>query len=364
MAGSDAAESPRGSARRSARAQGRGRAVRVLARAAAGQPRTPSPPAPPHTPPGILAMLGEVSTALLPTATALQHGEVRELLEFSPDHRVRWRERPVSLGISPPVAEGVDCGLAVARHPAVRAIGTIALRATVVGGRIVQSSARCSITRSASDKRQGWFHYLSRVGVLEVMTRVTHETPARLAEGFLGDRPSSATLDLTSPTDRLLGRIGLRRLDNEAPLRAGTLRLRWAARVGDLPRAQVALRVHDDLTRTALIVVPTESELDGVQRFCEDLAAHDWLLTVAADAVERADLAGPGTAESVDILAPVLEHLAHLWVPGAHTPAALRDLWAQLAEEPDLAAQWLRTVGHMRNRLLVSTWKAMHENAG
>ncbi|MET8649547.1 SCO2521 family protein [Nocardia aurea] len=306
-----------------------------------------------------MAVFGEVCTALLPTTEALRRGEVEELLELNPDSRMQWRERPLSLGISPSTLHGVDCQLVAPAHPTIHAIGTVATRAVVVGGRVVQSSAHCVVVRSAFDKRQGWAHYLNRAGVLEVVTRIGSETTKRMAEGFLGTTGKGA-LDLTTYTDGLLGDIGMRRL-GRAPLRTGTTRLRWAARVGEVDAPQVAFRLQDDILRTVLVVVPSGEELSAAQRFCEDLAVHDWLLTAVTDAVERADLAGPGAA-AADIIGPVLHHLAHLWVPGAHTPPELRGLWGQLREEPDFTAGWRATIDHLRNRMLLSIWNTLRHN--
>nr|WP_269781537.1 SCO2521 family protein [Nocardia bovistercoris] len=340
----------------------------MIARSATAQPRLRGEPAP-STPPyaaqpslshGILAVFGEVRSLLLPTAVALQRGEVEDLLALDPDHRVRWRTRPISLGISSEVLNGVDCALAAPSHPAVRAIGTVARRGVVVGGRVLQSSARCTVVRSAHDKRQGWDHYLARAGVLEVIAKVSDATSARLTEGFLATR-GGPTLDLESITAGLVNDIGMRRL-GRAPLRAGTTRLRWAARIGDVDSPRVSFRLLDDVVRAALIVVPSEPELMDAQRFCEDLAVHDWLLTVLTDAIERADLAGPASPEATEIIAPVLQHLAHLWLPEAHTPPELRGLWTQLQADAALTAEWRNSVAHLRNRVMMAMWSATRPN--
>lgn len=347
---------PRGRSGFAGGAHRRARATRLLSRSARAQPRTPEPL------PTTLAVFGEVATTLLPTSAALQRGEVEDLLGLFPGQRAHWRERPISLGISAPGAEGIDCTLAAPDHPAVRAIGTVATRALVVGGRVLQSSAQGTVTRALSDKRQPWSHYLSRVGVLEVITKVTGETGDRLVEGFLAARVGATGLDLTSVTDRLLGQVSLHEgLDHDVPLRGGTTRLRWAARVAP-GAARVAFRLLDDRQRTVLVSVPAEADLAAAQRFCEDLAVHDWLLTAVASAIERADLAGPGNSAAAEILAPVLHHLAHLWVPGAHTPPELRGPWEQLQRDPDFTADWRRSVDHLRNRMLVATWNAMRPN--
>ncbi|WP_433759323.1 SCO2521 family protein [Nocardia sp. CA-135398] len=330
----------------------RGRAVRLLVRAGAAQTRTPVGP---------LVVFGEVDTCLLPAATPLSRGDLEELLELVPGRPMLWRERPMSLAVSPTTAEGVDCRLAAPSHPDVRAIGTVATHAVVVGGRVLQSSARTRVVRAAGDQRRTWSHYLSQVGVSEVITKVTAETGVRLAEGFLAaGPPPMGTLDLASIANRLLGRIRMdQRLDQNTPVQSGTTRLRWAARIGDPAQPVVWFRLRDDTVRTVLITVRTEAELADVQRFCEDLAVHDWLLSVTAAALEQSDLFAPGSAESVAVLAPVLHHLAHLWVPGAHTPPALRGLWTQLNTDPDFTAGRRALIDQLHNRVLVATLDAV-----
>jgi hypothetical protein len=335
-----------------ARGQRRGRAMRLLARSADAQPRTPAGP---------LIALGEIDTCLLPAAAPLPRGDLEELLELVPGRPMHWRERPLALAVSPPVAEGVDCLLAAPAHAEVRAIGTVVTHAVVVGGRVLQSSARTRVVRAAGDQRRTWSHYLNQPGVTEVITKVTADTRARLAEGFLApESPAAGTIDLASIVHRLLGRIRMDpRLDQRVPVQSGTTRLRWAARIGETARPLVAFRLHSATVRTVLVTVRTEEELAGVQRFCEDLAVHDWLLTVTGQALEQSDAYPPGSAESVAVLAPVLHHLAHLWVPGAHTPPPLRELWTQLQIDPNFTADRQGLIDQLRNRMLVATLDAL-----
>ncbi len=335
----------------------RARTERLLTRGAQAQPRAARPL------PDVLAVFGEISSGLLPTAVALRRSEVEEILELAPGQRAHWRERPISLGVSASGAEGVDCQLAAPGHTSVRAIGTVAVRAVVVGGRVVQSSGQAIVVRSPSDQRMPWSHYLERDGVLEVVTKVNGDTGIRLSEGFLAGQSAGQSLDLTSITERLRRRIGMNTaLGNDLPLRVRGTRLRWVARVDDVAVPRVSLRLHDDTRRTALIRVPSESELTAAQRFCEDLALHDWLLTAIAATIERADLAGPASAASTDILATFLQNLAHLWAPGAHTPEPMRKLWRQLQDEPDFTADWRRSIDHLRHRMMVATWHAIRAN--
>ncbi|WP_107655711.1 SCO2521 family protein [Nocardia suismassiliense] len=308
-------------------------------------------------------VLGETHTCLLPTAKPLRRSNLEQLLDLMPGHPVHWRERPLSRAVSPDLVTGVDCELAAPGHAAVRAIGTVANHAVVLGGRVLQSSAQAKVVVAERPERQVWSHYLSRAGVLEVLTKVTTETSSRLTNGLLADGPPTpGVLDLASIAHRLLGRITMDpHLDQGAPLRSGTTHLRWAARVGDVEQAQVAFRVLNDTDRTAEITVRGANELAAAQQFCEDLAAHDWLLTVLRATLEKSDLFYPGTPESTALLAPALHHLAHLWAPGAHTPAPLRALWAPLEADPGFTADRQILVDELRNRVLVSALDAKRQ---
>ncbi|MEU0500068.1 SCO2521 family protein [Nocardia sp. NPDC005998] len=337
----------------------RARAVRLLVRAAEGQPRMPVRPS------GPLIALGQIDTCLLPAATPWSRDDLEGLLELMPGRPMLWRERPMSLAVSPTTAEGVDCLLAAPAHPSVRGIGTVATRAVVVGGRVLQSSAWSSVVRAGNDQRRNWSHYLSNPGVIEVISKVNGETGARLAEGFLAAGAAPAgTLDLASIVNRLLGRVRMNpHLDQNVPLQTGTTQLRWAVRIDAVERPRVAFRLQNDTVRTVLLTVRDEDELAQAQWFCEDLAVHDWLLTVIAAALVQSDLFDPGSDESVAVLAPVLHHLAHLWVPGAHTPRPLRGLWAQLQEDPDFTADRQGLIDQVRNRVLVAALDAAQRRA-
>lgn len=339
------------------------RAVPLAGRRGRAEPsENPSPPTPAKPDP--LIVLGEIRTSLVPDSTALTRGAVEELLALVPGRRVLWRERPSTLATSPTTAVGVDCQLATPSRTAVRAIGTVAVHGIVVGGRVLQSSARTTVIRAATDRRQTWSHYLTRVGVTEVITRVTAETGAELAAGFLAPgEPATDTLDLASISQRLLRQIRMDlRLDQHAPMQTETTRLRWAARIADVEVPKVVFRLEDEGVRTVLVTVRTEEELVAAQRFCEDLALHDWLLTVAGAVVDESDLYPPASVESAEILAPLLAHLVHLWMPAAHSPVLLRPLWRQLQVNPGFTSDWLARVGLLRDRMAVATLAAMRRS--
>jgi hypothetical protein len=308
-----------------------------------------------------LILLGEVRTCLVPDSTALGRSMLEELLALIPGRRMLWRERPTTLATSPTTAVGVDCQLATRPRGGVRAIGTVATHAVVVGGRVLQSSAHTMVVPAEASHRQTWSHYLARVGVMEVISKVTDATGGELAECFLAaGEQSDGTVDLASISQRLLARIRMdMRLDQHAPMQTRTARLRWAARIADVPQPILTFELQDELVRTVVMTVRDESELAVAHRFCEDLALHDWLLTVAAAVVEEADLYSPSSAESAELIAPLLTHLVHLWMPGAHAPAPLRGLWEQLEHDPGFTREWLARVGQLRDRMSVATLAAM-----
>ncbi|MFF0608713.1 SCO2521 family protein [Nocardia tengchongensis] len=316
-----------------------------------------------------LVLLGEVRTALLPNSGGLAAREASALLSLLPGQRVSMRERPLALAVSPSSPVGVDCRLATVSRSESRAIGTVAAHAVLVGGRVLQSSACSSVVRAADQHRRPWSHYLTRAGTVELVHRIGDDTSTAvdLTEGFLeGSGPT--TLDLGSISERLLTRVRTDpRLDQDPPVHSGATRLRWAARVAPpvdgsaRGRTLFAFRLEDENTRSVRIMVPTVRDLAGAQRFCEDLAIHDWLLSTLASALSDADRPRPESDSSKE-LAPLLEQLVHLWMPGAHTPPRLRELWTRLESDPGFTRQWTAQVGHLRDRLAVATLEALRSS--
>ncbi|WP_405487249.1 SCO2521 family protein [Nocardia sp. NBC_00511] len=314
-----------------------------------------------------LVLLGEVRTCLLPTERALAGRETSALLALLPGQQVQIRERPLPRAVSPGIAVGVDCVLATVRNAKARSVGTVATHAVLVGGRVAQSSSAVRVVRAADSNRKPWDHYLASVGTVELIPRIGDDTAAAvdLAEGFL-EASSATTLDLASISDRLLTRVTMdaQRGGERAPVRTSPTRLRWSARVAPTldgearGRTVVGFRIENESVRSVRIVVPTVQDLAAVQRFCEDLAVHDWLLTTLGSAL--ADVQGIGRdRDPVAMLSPLLEQLVHLWMPGAHTPPRMRELWSRLEADPGFTKQWQAQVGQLRDRLTVATLEAL-----
>jgi hypothetical protein len=197
---------------------------------------------------------------------------------------------------------------------------------------------------------------------VEAVSKPGDAAGARLADGHL--RPNNGDrLDLTSISRRMSTSIRVDpRLDQGVPFRAGTTQLRWAVEVGTPgDRPGFVFRLDSDTQRSVRLIVP-ESEVTAAQRFCEDLAVHDWLLTTIGQVADRFGPADQEVGRVLDQLAPLLEQLAPLWMPGAHTPAALRRPWEQLEADPGFTRQWTARVGQLRDRMTTATLHALRNS--
>ena len=139
-------------------------------------PTAPGPTARP-----VLAC-GEVRTCLLPSFQALDGRAAAQLLRLRADEQVRVSERPNLYALSPETLTGVDCRLPTSNGAKVRAVGTVAARAALTEGRLLQSTAYFSAPAAGPDLRRPWGHYLVRPGVVEPFGRLPEQPTA---EGVL-----------------------------------------------------------------------------------------------------------------------------------------------------------------------------------
>ncbi|MFF2553655.1 SCO2521 family protein [Nocardia sp. NPDC058058] len=313
-----------------------------------------------------LAALGEIRTCLLPHSTTLDIQATEELLALIPGANVVSRDRPGPLAFSPPRAVGVDCHLSRGGTATARIVGTVASTAILVGGRISQVSSHVTVVRAPQKLRRSWSHYVSRVGTVEIIGTLPDREGAdqQLTDAYrampTSDSADMAFLDIASVCARQLDELRYSPLlDQSPPLLAPTTRLRWTARVGKEKATSVYFEYHrDDQPRTLTVTVQRAEDLPTARRFCEDVAAHDWLLTVINAKVLAANGFGGGYARQVEVLAPVLEHLAHLWMPGAHVPDEIRSLWRKLQTDPGFSRQWDTRVAQLEHRIAVATYHA------
>ncbi|WP_415940950.1 SCO2521 family protein [Streptomyces sp. 067-1] len=302
------------------------------------------------TPPAVL-VCGEIRTCLLPARQTLDLRSAARLLGLRPGERVLLSERPGRYARSPNTLTGVDCPVPSADGARVRAVGTVAAHAALTEGRVLQTSAHCRLPGTGPDRRRPWGEYLVRPGLVEPLGRLPHEAVAR---GVL-DGPRHGDLDVGLIADGLLTRV-LRHplLGQRPPFRSRPTRLRWAAlpaAPGEGPSLERFTLAEDEL-RTVRLRVPETIPVSDLALLCDDLALHDWLLTTVA---RMLDGLRPGTSTAEDAgavvrtLRPAVDHLLHLWMPGARVTRELAALWDPLEERPGFTRQWQALVQRIRD---------------
>jgi hypothetical protein len=295
-------------------------------------------------------LIGEVHTALLQHSVAAPEGLVRGALELRSDECVRVRRRPLDHASSPELHVGVDCLIPTASGRRLRGVGTVVNRAAITGGRVLQGSAWTELTRAGSDRRLPWSHYLSSPGRVEVTS--SRADWADVAAGFL-ENPPGAALNLGAVCGSTMGDVQhCPELDRTPPFKAQRTTVRWllADAPGDGTEAEFVVR--SDRERTLRLAVRAEPA--DVLRLCEDVALHDWLLTTTLGLVERSRWKVDGYRRT-EPLRLALEHLTHLWLPGAGVADRLMPIWEGLERRGGFSRQWETTVNRIRDLIAVVT---------
>jgi hypothetical protein len=297
-----------------------------------------------------MLILGEVRTCLLHNSGPLSRAATVELLELVPGRRVLATDRPVNRSVSPESVAGVDCRLATPQSRA-RGIGTVASHAVVTGGLVLQGLARARLVHVRSDQRRPWSHYAERPGVVEVIGKADN---GQLADGYRAAATAGPTLDLGAISEHVLDVVQMRpQLDHVTAIRSRPTRLRWTAVTSDSAPA-VKLHIGADMVRTVELTVGPD-QLGLAERFCADLALHDWLITTVGNVIEQVDREGG----RIDVLAAAVERLVHLWMPGAHVDPAMCGLWDALERRPGFSLQWQAQISRIRDLLAIRTLKAL-----
>jgi hypothetical protein len=305
--------------------------------------------------------LGEVRTAMLQNSVSVSSDVARRLLQLRPGEQVRFSERPISNAVSPDVLTGVDCRLATRTSRKTRGTGTVVTRAVVTGCRVLQGSTYTELAGGGAEPRAPWSHYLSRPGVVEVATGRAGWDDIR--DGFLGQELSEA-LNLGAISDRMIDGIQRRaELDRAPPFRARRTALRWSLDstldstlrepVDHGPRAHFT--IVSPVLRTLRLSAAAGIDLLAVVRLCEDLALHDWLLTTLLELIELSQRAADRPVQTVERLRPAVEHLLHLWLPGAHVDESLLRVWEGFERRPGFTRQWDVSVHWIRDQIAVTT---------
>lgn len=318
-----------------------------------------------------MLIAGEVHTGLLRGPDPVTADQARRLVDLVVGEPVLVSERPIAYVRSPETPVGVDCGVGTGESTRqVRGVGTALQRAAITGGHVVQGSAYATFVRADGSARQPWSYYLTRPGVIETLSRTRwEEVAAALAAP---DRPG-ASLDLGAIAGRAADRVQ-RSMSRSGPvrLRAPRTRLRWIAQVDDsgAGTTQVAFTVRSgDLRMLRLALPPAlaageafaagESLAAGealareLAVVCEDVAAHDWLLSALLEVVRKSAIGMIPRGEALARLLPAIDYLLHLWMPGARGDAITSEVWAALDRRPGFGRQWDTLVHRIRDQLSV-----------
>jgi hypothetical protein len=329
---------------------------------------------PGETQPPVVLACGEVRTCLLPALQALDSRAAAQLLGLRADERVLLSERPNLYGRSPDTLTGVDCPLPSADGARIRAVGTVAARASLTEGRVLQSSAYFRVPAAGPDHRRPWGHYLVRPATVEPFGKLPYEA---VAQGLLnGGRHGE--LDIGLIADNLLTRL-LRHplLDQRPPLKSRPTRLRWVALPTERDEGPSIERftLAEDELRTVRLRVPPGTPADEIAGLCDDLALHDWLLTTVVRILDGIRLGAaepparprPRTGEDrpavVTALRPAVDHLLHLWMPRARVAQGLAPLWETLEDRPGFTRQWRTLVQRIRDQLALHAIPPPHREA-
>jgi hypothetical protein len=306
--------------------------------------------------------VGEIRTGLLRNSAALPKSAVAELIDLVPGEPVRQSERPIAHALSADVANGVDCQIPTGAGGRIRAIGTVLTHAAVVGGRVLQTSTYTRIDPSGAQRQLPWSHYTAHPGMIETLAKV--KDARDLAAGHLAYDRLPECLDLGAVSERLARRTqNSPVLDGMQPLRFQWTRLRWSAVYGsgtDGPEPAAQFVLVDDTVRTLSLYIPRPPltpggavHLDAILELCRDLAMHDWVLTTVTRRLDRID---PGDRDrAMAELRPAIDHLLHLWMPGARVADELSAVWEGFERRPGFTRQWDAAVGRVRDQLALHT---------
>lgn len=301
-----------------------------------------------------MLVVGEVRTGLLQSFAAASQPDVAAVLRLAPGERVRSSERPVAHAVSPDLVTGVDCQIPAVSGARVRGVGTVTAHAVVVGGRVLQGSVFTQLARGGSDRRLPWSHYLSEPGVVELIGRFDR---GDVTKGFLADPLPATALDLGALSEQVIRQVQANaRLDHVAPFKSRRTRLRWVARIGGAAAGEFV--IVDDTLRT--FSLSSDAPLSAIVELCEDLALHDWVLTTVLRIVERSQIGALTGAEVLARLRPAIDHLLHLWMPGARVASVLLPVWESLERRPGFSLQWQATVSRIRDQLAVHTLETLN----
>jgi len=309
-----------------------------------------------------LIRIGEIRTGLIQNSNMISLDSSIQLLSSLAGVRPTVSQRPIRQVRSAPKFEGVDCFAPSAKGRKAGLVGTVECSASLTGNRIIQTSSTTTITRKVGKhRREQWSYYLANPGMSELGSQFETE---ELIESFLRTTPQPSVLDLGAIAERRMNEIQSNTtiLDRRPPIRSSRSIVRWAHFDETVEAAEsrfdIHFRIESDLMRT-LYVHTMNAPTVMVDRFCECIAYHDWLLTSVGRRVESI---GHWAGQPHDLLpevSPIIEHLLNLWMPMAHVPLGWSESWRALEESVGFSREWASYVETIRNFVTISTLRQL-----
>ncbi|WP_030441976.1 SCO2521 family protein [Actinoplanes subtropicus] len=298
-----------------------------------------------------MLIAGEVQTGVLRGGGPVTGDVAARLVDLVTGEAVLVSERPRSYVRAPDKPVGVDCPIGASgpnRRP--RGIGTAWQRAAILDGHVVQGSAYATIRRAEQSARQPWSYYMTRPGVIESVGRTRWK---ELADAFAAPVRDADALDLGGIAGQAADRVQRNHRAGGRPgLRAARTRLRWTALVEpcDPSPCEVHFATYGEDLRVLSFTV-SEVAARRVAVVAEDIALHDWLLTVLLEEVRKAAIGVLPRDEVIRRLLPAIDYLLHLWLPRTTDDDLARALWSVLENRVGLSRQWNLLVYRIRDQL-------------
>jgi hypothetical protein len=312
-------------------------------------------------------ILGETKTGLLQNSTSVSLPFSAELLLFRPDVGTTQSERPLALATSADLLTGIDCSLPSTSGSKVEAIGTVASRASIVGGTIVQGTAYTELVPAVTNRqRMPWSHYLANLGTIEVAAKF--RSPDVMA-GFLDfEAHADGSMAIGAIAERVIDRVQQHpRINHRAPFRARRTSMRWVLMmeeaiqntevVGGMTEAHFRL---EGQANRGLVIYSSKLGMADCVRLCESIAYHDWLLSTLLRRMDPGGSAATGST-FIDHVRPMLEYLIHLWMPKAHISSDGGQIWDGFEKSIGFSKQWDTAVEHIRDLMFVNLTRALSE---
>jgi hypothetical protein len=311
-----------------------------------------------------MLIIGEVHTGLVQHGPPLSQSQSANILRLLDGDVVKLYQRPIAFAMSPERLTGVDCLMPSNTYRQIRGAGTVRHRAMVTGGRVLQGSSFATLRRGEQNRRLAWPYYLANPGIIETIGKVDW---LDVRTGFVRGRAVPETLNIGGISGRAMDLVQQsEHLNRRPPLRAQRTVLRWTitpleakTREESDAKTEAVFTIRSDMLRTVELSLAPDDIEAGI-KLCEDLALHDWLLTIVGDLLDVTRSSARPAAEKVSRLRVPVEHLLHLWMPGARLDDTVRSAWTALDQRPGFTSQWNASVQWIRDQIALETIALMH----